>query len=188
MPSTPIYSIPYQALTDPPDGAGLGAAGFLAVETQLARIDGVDTAQNTRIGTAKTVTVYQGVQSGNGGGAQTATTSEVDALNCTVSFSTVKTNAVCVVTAVLHVQIPSVGTGLIIGRLNIDTVTTTSPDVRADGTRVGTEITVAQQFKFTLAASGAHVVKMRLIRTGSGGAFASVDGGTNFILTVYEAA
>ncbi len=167
MPSTPIYSIPYQALTDPPDGAGLGAAGFLAVETQLARIDGVDTAQNTRIGTAKTVTVYQGVQSGNGGGAQTATTSEVDALNCTVSFSTVKTNG-------------SLARG--------GSVTTTSPDVRADGTRVGTEITVAQQFKFTLAASGAHVVKMRLIRTGSGGAFASVDGGTNFILTVYEAA
>lgn len=39
MAVTPVYNIPYQALTDQPDGAGLGQNGFLAVETQLVRID-----------------------------------------------------------------------------------------------------------------------------------------------------
>lgn len=43
MPVTPIYSLPYQALSDPPDGAGLGEDLALAVEAELARID-VDTA------------------------------------------------------------------------------------------------------------------------------------------------
>lgn len=40
MPVTPIYSLPYQALADPPDGAGLGEDLALAVEAELARIDG----------------------------------------------------------------------------------------------------------------------------------------------------
>lgn len=40
MPVTPIYSLPYQALSDPPDGAGLGEDLALAVEDELARIDG----------------------------------------------------------------------------------------------------------------------------------------------------
>jgi hypothetical protein len=40
MPVTPIYSLPYQALADPPDGAGLGEDLALAVESELARIDG----------------------------------------------------------------------------------------------------------------------------------------------------
>lgn len=44
MPSTPIYNIPFQALTDPPDGAGLGEDGFDAVDTQLARIDALISA------------------------------------------------------------------------------------------------------------------------------------------------
>jgi hypothetical protein len=39
MAVTPIYNLPYQALTDAPDGAGLGQNGFLAVEAQLVRID-----------------------------------------------------------------------------------------------------------------------------------------------------
>jgi hypothetical protein len=47
MAVTPIYNLPYQALTDPPDGAGLGQNGFLAVETQLARIDAAAAAAAT---------------------------------------------------------------------------------------------------------------------------------------------
>ena len=40
MPVTPVYSLPYQALSDAPDGAGLGEDLAFAVETELARIDG----------------------------------------------------------------------------------------------------------------------------------------------------
>lgn len=39
MPTTPIYGLPYQGLTDPPNGPTLGSALAGAVETQLARID-----------------------------------------------------------------------------------------------------------------------------------------------------
>jgi hypothetical protein len=39
MPVTPIYSLPYQALADPPDGAGLGEDLALAVEAEMVRID-----------------------------------------------------------------------------------------------------------------------------------------------------
>ncbi len=37
--TTPIYGLPYQGLTDSPNGASLGADLALAVETELARID-----------------------------------------------------------------------------------------------------------------------------------------------------
>lgn len=40
MPTTPIYGLPYQSLTDPPDGPNLGEDLALAVEDELARIDG----------------------------------------------------------------------------------------------------------------------------------------------------
>lgn len=39
MPATPIYALPYDSLTDPPDGAGMGQALAEAVETELARVD-----------------------------------------------------------------------------------------------------------------------------------------------------
>jgi hypothetical protein len=40
MPVTPIYSLPYQSLSDPPNGAGLGEDLALAVEDELSRLDG----------------------------------------------------------------------------------------------------------------------------------------------------
>lgn len=39
MPTTPIYALPYQSLTDPPDGPSLGQDLAEAVETELDRID-----------------------------------------------------------------------------------------------------------------------------------------------------
>lgn len=39
MPNTPVYGIPYDVLTDTPDGAALGAGIALGVETELVRID-----------------------------------------------------------------------------------------------------------------------------------------------------
>jgi hypothetical protein len=40
MAVTPIYALPYQVLSDPPDGPSLGEDLALAVEAELARIDG----------------------------------------------------------------------------------------------------------------------------------------------------
>lgn len=38
MSFTPVYSIPYQTLADPPDGPNLGEDGFMAVDAALAAI------------------------------------------------------------------------------------------------------------------------------------------------------
>lgn len=40
MPTTPIYSLPYQDVNDPPNGPALGEDLAEAVETELVRIDG----------------------------------------------------------------------------------------------------------------------------------------------------
>lgn len=37
--STPIYGLPYDSLTDPPDGADMGEDLALEIEAELARID-----------------------------------------------------------------------------------------------------------------------------------------------------
>jgi hypothetical protein len=39
MPTTPVYALRYQALTDPPDGATLGEDLALDIEDELARVD-----------------------------------------------------------------------------------------------------------------------------------------------------
>lgn len=45
MPTTPTYSLPYQSLTDAPHGPDLGRLLAEAVEAQIARLDGLITAQ-----------------------------------------------------------------------------------------------------------------------------------------------
>jgi hypothetical protein len=37
--STPVYALPYDSLSDPPDGADMGQDLAEAIETELARID-----------------------------------------------------------------------------------------------------------------------------------------------------
>lgn len=49
MGTTPVYALPFQGLTDPPNGPTLGEDLALAVEAELARIDAVDASQNTLI-------------------------------------------------------------------------------------------------------------------------------------------
>lgn len=47
--TTPVYGIPYELISDPPDGADLGESGFLAVEDELVRIDAFADAMDTRL-------------------------------------------------------------------------------------------------------------------------------------------
>lgn len=54
--TTPIYSLPYDSLTDPPDGADMGEDLAVAVETELARID-TDTAARLPLANIAAVTV-----------------------------------------------------------------------------------------------------------------------------------
>lgn len=49
MGTTPVYALPFQGLTDPPNGPTLGEDLALAVETELVRIDGDVSAIDTRV-------------------------------------------------------------------------------------------------------------------------------------------
>lgn len=49
MGTTPVYALPFQGLTDPPDGPSLGEDLALGVETELVRIDGAASALTTRV-------------------------------------------------------------------------------------------------------------------------------------------
>lgn len=51
MGTTPVYGLPFQGLTDQPDGASLGEDLALAVEAELARIDGDVSGIDTRVTT-----------------------------------------------------------------------------------------------------------------------------------------
>jgi hypothetical protein len=56
MPVTPIYGIPYPALSDPPNGPSQMQALALEVEVELARIDAVDGTQNSNIAALQSAT------------------------------------------------------------------------------------------------------------------------------------
>jgi hypothetical protein len=49
VPVTPVYGLPYQGLSDTPDGPNLGEDLALAIEAQIARIDGVAAAAAARL-------------------------------------------------------------------------------------------------------------------------------------------
>lgn len=56
MPVTPVYGIPYPALSDPPNGPSQMQALALEVEAELQRIDGVDATQNANIAALQSAT------------------------------------------------------------------------------------------------------------------------------------
>lgn len=60
--TTPTYSLPYQELTDAPDGASLGEDLALAVETELARIDSDITTVEATLDTVDSLGSRTGVR------------------------------------------------------------------------------------------------------------------------------
>lgn len=71
MPSTPVYGLRYQSLTDSPDGASLGEDLATDVEAELVRIDaaaavGTRIATNIRTSDSAGVTVESGADSVTG--------------------------------------------------------------------------------------------------------------------------
>lgn len=84
MPSTPTYGLPYQSLTDPPDGPSLGEDLALAVETELVRIDGDIAAFGGPFGIPAAP-----ITTSSNGTATSGTTETVDAVLGTYTFTAV---------------------------------------------------------------------------------------------------
>jgi hypothetical protein len=66
MPNTPIYGLPYPALTEPPDGPAQFEALAEAVESELARIDGNVSAVTTVTDKFATVVLVTTTQNTSG--------------------------------------------------------------------------------------------------------------------------
>lgn len=166
MAVTPIYSIPYQALTDQPDGAGLGQNGFLAVESQLARIDGLITAAN-----ANYVNSPHGIVGGNrwtGGGTLAATISSESATNMATPSLVLKANRLFKIKTKFKVTYSSGSVTSIIARVrdtNLagaalsefveDAANSSSGHTWEFDTDYETTVQVTKQFIMTLTSNGA---------------------------------
>lgn len=62
MATTPNYGFPYQTLADPPDGPNLGEDGFIAVDSEILRVDADIDAVNTAMGDINAVLPYRAIQ------------------------------------------------------------------------------------------------------------------------------
>lgn len=131
--------------------------------------------------------IYEAIQSGNGGGLQSLTTTETDLLGCSVTFTTATAAARVVVIAGGHFLIQTgSASNLATVLLNVDGATTTNPFMRCYASVSGVELTLAQFWNLTLASAGSHTLKLRGIKSGAGGTIQTADLDTHFIAQVLE--
>lgn len=128
--------------------------------------------------------IYSAGQSGSG--SQSFTTSEVDSAGCTVTFTTA-TAAKIVVQGVGDFEVTSSSAAVVAtGRLNVDGSTVTGAQemhLRADS--IG-RATVAGLWDFNVSGAGSHTIKLRLIKSGAGGAMQADDNHTRIVVWVME--
>lgn len=128
--------------------------------------------------------IYSATQTGNAGNQQVVTTTEADCLGCTVSFSTA-TAANYVVTATFDFDVSASGATVNVGRLSIDGTTVTGSEAHLGGSSV-TRATVSQVWTGAFLAAGAHIVKLRCIKSAAAATVNCVDTHTKFVITVLE--
>lgn len=128
--------------------------------------------------------IYSAGQSNTG--AQTFTTTEADSVGATVTFTTA-TAAKVVVNGVGDFEVTSASAAIVaIGRLNVDGSTVTGAQemhLRADS--LG-RATVAGLWDFNVSGAGSHTVKLRLLKSGAGGAMQANDNHTRIVVWVLE--
>lgn len=130
--------------------------------------------------------VYEGIQTGNGGGLQSFTTTETDLLACTVTFTTL-TAARVVVHAVGHFLVQTGSAGILdTVVLNVDGTTITNPFMRCYASTSGVELTLGQVWNVQLGAAGSHTFKLRGLKSGAGGSSQTADLDTHFVAQVFE--
>lgn len=164
---TTNYSLPYQELGDPPDGADLGADLAAAVDAQLVLVN----AKPIMTGAACSTNVA-------------LTTTEVDITGATVTFSTTKTNARYLVNASFYMAATTGNVNVATGKLAVDGV---NQAAQANFTGVATleRANVAQSWVGTLAAAGSHTLKLRgVLNVGTGVTVNATS--TAFTVVVFE--
>jgi hypothetical protein len=128
--------------------------------------------------------LYTAIQTGNGGGVQTITTTEADCLGATVTFTSL-TAAVCEITAFWDIDVTTGGVTVCQGRIAVDGVTL-SQEAHFSAITTASRCTAGRTWKFTLGGSGSHTVKMRVLKTAAAGAILCDDNHTVFTLAVQE--
>lgn len=145
------------------------AAGNRLTAAQLARLQ---------------PTTYVATQTGNVGNQQTLTTSAVDSLNATVTFTTT-TAAICVVQASFDFDVSAGGSAIALGNLVVDGATQNG-EAHMNLNTTGTRHTVGQRWRFTLSGAGSHTVKLQVSKNAAAATAFADDNHTGFVLTVYE--
>lgn len=110
--------------------------------------------------------------------ALTLGTSTADVPGATVTFSTIGTNTVVVITAAFDMSVGGAADVTARGVVNIDGTDTATPQANWDGDVLDGRGTATVTFSATLAASGSHTIKLRGYKTSATGTLAC-NGGTN---------
>lgn len=127
---------------------------------------------------------YSGQQSGNVSNLQAITTSQVDCLNCFVTFST-STAATCKIVADWDVDVSTGGAAVAVGRVVVDG-STIGDEAHYSIVTTGSRVTMSQSWRFVLSGSGAHTVKLAVLKSAAAGTVNCDDQHTKFTLTVTE--
>jgi hypothetical protein len=125
---------------------------------------------------------YSAIQSNVG--TQTITTSEVDLVGATVTFTSL-TAAVCTLWAIYDVEVTATGAMTFQGRISVDGATITTKEGHITGS-TAIRVSVAQTLDFTLSGAGTHTVKMRGLKTAAAATVVTYDNHTSFSLQVRE--
>lgn len=190
MPNTPIWTIPYPALSDPPNGPSQVQAAASRLETvlQLRPVSATSDVAAPYDGQMvysdpdNTVYVYDdgawhvfapgrsffarmtGVSTAAPFAASAA--GAVDLPGATVTFTTTRTNVVAKIRACYDMEISVAGAGFVTGRCSVDG---TDQDPGVALSNVIARIPGTAYWEATLAAAGSHTIKLRTMKTTNGG-------------------
>lgn len=166
MPSTPVYALPYPALSDPPNGPAQIGSLATATETALILVDSHATTIRgiVRSGAASTSPVVGAV---------------ADVTGCVLTFTTVQANVQCSITGVFDYMNTAAGlTNTFVGTCMVDGV---SQSAQAIGSQNGRTM-LTQTWATVLASPGSHTIKLRAAVT-SGTTITYNSGNTTITVT-----
>lgn len=169
MPSTPVYALPYPALSDPPNGPA--QVGSLATATE-AGLTTVNANANTNARTYPRLLSARLVSNQTLGAV-------ADVTGCTLTFTTAQTNTLVLVTVNAAVTDSSANYGLF--TTQVDGVTNPVQLIAVQGSALASP-SFSVTFLVTLAAAGSHTIKMQ--GTHSGGTTVAQANSTGISLVV----
>lgn len=154
MPNTPVYALPYPALSDTPNGPA--QIGALATATETA-IGGVSTTVATNTKTYPRL--FTGRLASNQGITGTA-----DLTGCTVTFTTAQANTLVQIT--MNAVSSNTPTNYMVSTCVIDGTSQTEQLFSSENSVISQSPSASITLIKTLASAGSHTIKMQATQSG----------------------